>query len=432
MTPWERSNSWPATCVTNFQFSQDALQEQKDTLELTVKDRVAEIDQHRRNAMSIAEDAEVARQATEASRAQYEQVVSMITDIIWRYEVDERGQFVASYISPVGDRLLGLPASTIANSFDTFFGYVLPEDLPFVQATLSKVLTLHAQEANAEYRLRKADGTTLWVCSKGSAYSLPNGHIVAFGTTADITERKQAEEEQTLATQRMKALLGLSRMTEGPMEEITAAVMEDAIRLTRSEIGYLAVLNDDESVLTMKYWSKSAHAACKIVDKPIVYSMENTGLWGEAVRQRRPVITNDYAAPNPLKRGTPEGHVPITRHMNIPVFDGQRIVAVAGIGNKHIDYDEQDMRQLQLLMDGWQRIVARREFELQLAAARDEAEAASRAKSRFLANMSHEIRTPMTAILGYADLLMDRHDLPRQVAARVSGRDRRNGEVCWR
>ncbi len=69
--------------------------------------------------------------------------------------------------------------------------------------------------------------------------------------------------------------------------------------------------------------------------------------------------------------------------------------------------------------------VAERTIELE--AARNEAQRANRSKSAFLANMSHEIRTPMTAILGYADLLLDEETELGDEAKRLLEIVRRNG-----
>ena len=210
--------------------------------------------------------------------------------------------------------------------------------------------------------LNKGRGAHLWFTAS-PLYDTAGNLTGAIESIRDITERKRTEEALNLENQRIESLLSLSRMDTTTDSAISAQVVEDAVRLTGSTIGYLATLNDDESVMTMQYWSQSAHESCKIVHKPLVYAVEKTGLWGEAVRQRKPVITNDYAAVNPLKRGTPKGHVPLVRHMNIPVFEGDHIVAIAGVGNKDTDYNEGDVHELQLLMQGWWQILGRKRDE---------------------------------------------------------------------
>jgi PAS domain S-box-containing protein len=235
-------------------------------------------------------------------------------------------------------------------------------------------------------------GGTPPVCLWGTASRLfdDEGTLVgAIESIRDITEMKMSEHElraaheQLVASEeelrqqyldleqserkiresegRFRCLLGLFENAKKKEHDLFLAAVEGAGIMTGSPLGYLALVSDDESELAMFSWSEAAMAGCGMQDKPLVYKTEKTGLWGEAVRQRRAVITNDYAAPNPKKKGYPPGHPPILRHMNVPLMDEGRIVLVAGVANKQGDYTDHDVEELSLLMQGlWQVIKQKR------------------------------------------------------------------------
>ncbi len=70
------------------------------------------------------------------------------------------------------------------------------------------------------------------------------------------------------------------------------------------------------------------------------------------IRQRRPIIVNDFSAPNPLKKGYPEGHVSIHNFLSMPIFENDRIVAVIGFANRKDAYSDNDIQTITLLMSG--------------------------------------------------------------------------------
>jgi PAS domain S-box-containing protein len=183
--------------------------------------------------------------------------------------------------------------------------------------------------------------------------------------------RQRTAEALRLDESRLETLIRLGQMQDQSFQEIVSFALEEAVRLTASQIGYLAFLNETETELTMYAWSRSASMHCQVGEPNLVYRVEQAGLWAEAIRQRRPLIINDYAAANPWKKGLPPGHVPVHRLLSLPVFEGHRIVAAAGVGNKKEPYDEADIRQLTLLLDGMWKLIQRKQAEEALAAEKD-------------------------------------------------------------
>jgi signal transduction histidine kinase len=150
------------------------------------------------------------------------------------------------------------------------------------------------------------------------------------------------------------------------VQDLLDFALGKVIALTESSIGYIYHYHEDTQEFVLNTWSKAVMEACRVAEPQSIYQLDKTGIWGEVVRQRRPIMVNEYAAPSDLKKGYPDGHVHLSRFMSIPVFENDRIVAVVGVANKVLPYDQTDIKQLTLMMEGVWRISSRLMLEEQV------------------------------------------------------------------
>ena len=223
-------------------------------------------------------------------------------------------------------------------------------------------------------------------------------HIILLAIE-DITERRMAED---LLNARIR--LSEYALTHS-LDELLTKTLDEAEALTGSSIGFFHFLDESQQTLLPKAWSSNTVSSkCAIKCAAKDRSVEKGGVWADAIRYRKALINNCYAA-LPDSKGLPEGHAEVVRQISVPVFRDNLIVAFIGLGNKPTDYIEQDVDVVTKLANlAWDIVVSKQAKEaLQLA--KIAAESANIAKTQFLQTMSHEIRTPLNGVFGMAQLL---------------------------
>lgn len=154
--------------------------------------------------------------ALRESEERFRAMVTASSDVIYRMSPDYRE------MHPLDGR--GIVASTEAGTLTWIQDYIHPEDQPRVLALVHEGIRTRSMFA-MEHRVRRADGTWGWMFSRAVPIKDANGEITEwFGTSADVTERKEAEE----------ALQKLNEDLEARVAARTAALLTSTESLLRS------------------------------------------------------------------------------------------------------------------------------------------------------------------------------------------------------
>lgn len=386
--------------------TEKTLRKTLDELETRVRERTA--------------DLEAAYRFLQESEERSRMLVESAFDIIYTIAPD---MSIRSF-NPAFEAITGWSAEEWIGK--DYAGLIHPDDLSMSREGLRKTLSGEIRPP-AELRILSKSGEYTVVECRTVPHFREGIIVGVIGTGHDVTERKKMEEvlrstndilevrvrERTaelarsnealrLDDMRLQALLELSQMSAASIRQIADFVVEQQVRLTGSKVGWLGLVSGEETVFTVSACSMSLAHQCG--DLPVSYRLKEAGIWTEIIEKGEPVINNGAGFLRTIQV-CPNDKQPLHRFMSVPVRDGDRVAAVVLVGNKDEDYNQADVRQLTLLVDGMWKLMKREQAEKALR----EAESLA-AMGRALSSVAHDIKTPLIAIGGFTRLVQKHLD----------------------
>ena len=291
---------------------------------------VPEYNQHGKisGVLSVGRDITERKQAEQAlreSEERYRTLVEQASDGI--FVADSKGNYLD--VNPSGASMLGYTREEILR--------LKMSDLVSVEEQTTAPIRFNELRAGknviSERRLIAKSGALLPVEISGRM--LDNGNFLGF--VRDIAEHKRVEN---IRQARLRLLEFASLHS---LDELLTAALDEIEALTGSTIGFYHFVEADQKTLFLQNWSTNTlKNMCTAEGKGSHYEINRAGVWVDCVYERRPVIHNDYAS-LPHRKGMPEGHALVVREIVVPIFRGNLIKAIIGVGNKATDYNESDI-----------------------------------------------------------------------------------------